>query len=255
MQALWLLTAPAYLTDFQLCCLFTCRMVKFSIQHGMSDASTLGFSGFGLILGSVFHRYREGYRFAKLACDLVEKHGFIANQPKLYHMVAVDRTQPIGTAIDLTWAAIRTAIEMGDLTFLLAMGCSNLSHTICCGTIRSTRCSASRMGARLSPGKPGFRRRRGHHPEPATLHRDHAGPDRDLPHFQRRAVRRGGIRGATAARSECHDDLLLLDPETEGAVPVERLRRRSRGGPTRRSRSFGPQPVRSSYSITSCTPR
>ncbi len=116
MQALSLLTSPAYSTDFHLFCLFACRMVKFSMQHGISDASTLGFSGLGFIRGSVFHRYDEWYRFAKLACDLVEKHGFIANQPKLYHMVAL-WTQPIGTAIDLTRAAIRTAIETGDLTF------------------------------------------------------------------------------------------------------------------------------------------
>ena len=116
MQALSVLTSPAYLTDFHLFCLFACRMVKFSMQHGISDASTLGFSCFGFMLGSVFHRYDEWYRFAKLACDLVEKHGFIANQPKVYHMVAL-WTQPIGTAIDLTRAAIRTAIETGDLTF------------------------------------------------------------------------------------------------------------------------------------------
>ena len=32
----------------------------------------------------VFHRYGEGYRFAKLACDLVEKHGFIASRAKVY---------------------------------------------------------------------------------------------------------------------------------------------------------------------------
>jgi len=119
MQALSVLASPAYMTDFHLFCLFACRMVKFSMQHGISDASTLGFSSLGFILGPVFHRYGEGYRFAKLACDLVEKHGFIANQPKVYHMMALVAfwTQPIGTAIDLTRSASRTATETGDLTF------------------------------------------------------------------------------------------------------------------------------------------
>ena len=42
---------------------------------------------FGFISGPVFHRYDEGYQFAKLACDLVEKHGFIANRPKVYHAI------------------------------------------------------------------------------------------------------------------------------------------------------------------------
>src|SRR6202035_2101335 len=81
-----------------------------------SDASTHGFSCLGFIRGSVFHRYDEWYRFAKLACALDEKHDFTAIQQKLYHMVAL-WTQPIGTAIDLTRGAIRTAIETGDLIF------------------------------------------------------------------------------------------------------------------------------------------
>jgi hypothetical protein len=59
--------------------------VKIGMQHGISDASTLGFALLGFISGPVFHRYGEGYQFAKLACDLAEKHGFIANQPKVYH--------------------------------------------------------------------------------------------------------------------------------------------------------------------------
>jgi PAS domain S-box-containing protein len=94
-------------------------MVKVSMQHGVSDASTLGYALLGFILGPVFHRYSEGYRYASLACDLVEKHGFIANQPKVYHAMGTVAfwTQPIETAIDFMRAAFRTAIETGDLTF------------------------------------------------------------------------------------------------------------------------------------------
>ena len=76
---------PAYFTDFHLFCLLVCRMVKVSMQHGTSGPSAIGCGWLGTILGPVFHRYNEGYRFTKLACDLVEKHGFIAYQPKLYH--------------------------------------------------------------------------------------------------------------------------------------------------------------------------
>ena len=85
MQVLSVLAAPAYFTDFHLCCLQVCRMVNVSMQHGMSGASALRLCWFGFMLGPVFHRYREGYRFAKLACDLVEKHGFIAYRAKVYH--------------------------------------------------------------------------------------------------------------------------------------------------------------------------
>src|SRR5258705_3801289 len=94
-------------------------MANFSMQHGMSGASAHGYAHLGSILGPVFHRYSEGFRFAKLACDLVEKHGFIAYQAKAYDAmgIATQWTQSITTAIDFMRASFRAAIETGDLTY------------------------------------------------------------------------------------------------------------------------------------------
>jgi PAS domain S-box-containing protein len=119
MQVLSVLTPPAYLTDLRLCCFEVCCMVKLGMQHGTSGASALAFGYFGSFLGPVFHRYTDGYRFAKLACDLVEKHGFIAYQAKTYHTLGTVTpwTQPISSAIDFMRATFRTAIETGDLTY------------------------------------------------------------------------------------------------------------------------------------------
>jgi predicted ATPase/signal transduction histidine kinase len=118
-QVFSVLTPPAYFSDFNLYCLQLCRMVKFSIQHGTSDASAHAYAFWGIALGREFHRYGEGYRFAKLACDLVEKHGFITSQPKVYVSMGAGAawTQPIATAIDFTRKAFRSAIETGDLIF------------------------------------------------------------------------------------------------------------------------------------------
>jgi predicted ATPase/GAF domain-containing protein len=119
MQVFSVLTPPAYFSDFHLYCLQLCRMVKFSIQHGTSDASAHAYAFWGITLGREFHRYGEGYRFAKLACDLVEKHGFITSQPKVYVSMGAGAawTQPITTAIDFTRKAFHAAIETGDLIF------------------------------------------------------------------------------------------------------------------------------------------
>ena len=120
MQLLSVLQAPAHFTDFHLLCLVVCRIVNVSLQDGMSGASAHGYALLGYILGPVFHRYSEGYRFAKLACDLVEKHAFIAYHAKVYHAMGSVAywTQPIiGTAINFMRATFRTAIEAGDLTF------------------------------------------------------------------------------------------------------------------------------------------
>ena len=118
MQVLSVLTPPAYFTDFRLYCLQVCRMVKVSIQHGTSGPSAHAYGFLGIVLGLVFHRYSDAHRFAKLACDLVEKHGFIAYQAKAYVSMGIVAlwTQPITTAIDFNRVAFRTATETGDLT-------------------------------------------------------------------------------------------------------------------------------------------
>ena len=103
MQVLSGLTPSAYFTDARLGCLQICRMVKIGMRYGTSGASALAYGYFGNILGPVFHRYPEGYRFVKLASDLIEKHGFIALQAKIYHLMGhvTPWTQPLASVIEL----------------------------------------------------------------------------------------------------------------------------------------------------------
>ncbi|HEY6734145.1 MAG TPA: histidine kinase, partial [Roseiarcus sp.] len=119
MLILSVLFIPAYVTDFNLYYLQVCRMANISLEHGMSGASAPAYASFGLGLGGAFHRYQEGYRFAKLACDLVEKHSFIAYQARVYYAMGMVApwTQPIESAIEFTRAASRSAAETGDLAF------------------------------------------------------------------------------------------------------------------------------------------
>ncbi len=119
MQVLSILAGPATFTDFQLFCLLACRMVNLSIQHGMSGASAYAYACLGSVLGANFHRYREGYRLARLACDLVEKHAFTAYDTKVYHAMGLAAfwTEPLTSVIELRRATTRTATERGDLTF------------------------------------------------------------------------------------------------------------------------------------------
>jgi PAS domain S-box-containing protein len=119
MQVLSVVTPAARYTDFHLWCLLACHMVTLSMQHGMTGPSAHGFGYWGSMLGPVFHRYQDGHRCAKLACDLVEKHGFLAYQAKVYHAMGLVAfwTDPISTAIDFMQASSRTATEMGDQTF------------------------------------------------------------------------------------------------------------------------------------------
>jgi PAS domain S-box-containing protein len=128
MQVLSVLAGPATFTDFQLFCLIACRMVSVSMQHGMSGASAYAYACLGSVLGANFHRYREGYRLGRLACDLVEKHGFTAYDTKVYHAMGLAGfwTEPLTSVIELRRTTTRTAAERGDLTF----ACYGMHQTI-----------------------------------------------------------------------------------------------------------------------------
>ena len=119
MQVLSAITLASYFTDFHLFCLRVCRMVKVSMQHGTSGSSAHAYSSWAVVLALVFHRYTDGHRFAKLACDLVEKHGFTAYRARAYHAMGTVAfwTQPIAIAIGLMQATVRAATETGDLAF------------------------------------------------------------------------------------------------------------------------------------------
>jgi signal transduction histidine kinase len=119
MQVLSVILPASLVTDSHLFCLLACRMVNVSVQHGISGASADGYANLGFFLGPTFHRYGEGYLFAKLACDLVQKHGFIAYQAKVYLVTGAVGlwTEPIEIAINFMRIAFRTAVETGDPTF------------------------------------------------------------------------------------------------------------------------------------------
>ena len=123
------LAAPAYFADQRLFCLLPFRTVRISLQHGISSDSAYAISNLGFMLGFArFRRYRDGYRFAKLACDLVEKHGFIAIRAKVYVAsgVVAPWTRPIATAIDFSQTGIRAGLDTGDIAYV----CLSVYETI-----------------------------------------------------------------------------------------------------------------------------
>src|SRR5260370_34186322 len=84
MRTLSLLSPPSLFTHLNLVYLHLCHMVNVSLKYGTTDASTPGYAWFGTVLGPHFHRYADGYRFGKLACELVEKRNFLAYKAKTY---------------------------------------------------------------------------------------------------------------------------------------------------------------------------
>ncbi len=119
MQVLSVLTSAAYFTDLNLYRLQVCHMVNIAMKYGTSGASAHAYGYFASGLGPVFDRYDDAYRFAKLACNLVEKHGFIAYSARVYYAMGTVGfwSQPVSGAIDFMRTSVRKATETGDLAF------------------------------------------------------------------------------------------------------------------------------------------
>jgi predicted ATPase/tRNA A-37 threonylcarbamoyl transferase component Bud32 len=64
---------PAWHSDENLHDLVGAHMVNLSLEHGNCDGSCHAYALLGTILGSNLGQYRDGFRFGKLAVDLIEK--------------------------------------------------------------------------------------------------------------------------------------------------------------------------------------
>jgi predicted ATPase/signal transduction histidine kinase len=123
-----ILTEITWFTEFHLHCMLVCRTVNMSMQYGVTGASAHAYASLGALLGPLFHRYHEGYRLGRLACDLVEKHDLSAYYMKVHHEMGgtIVWTQPLTSGIELRREVARTATETGDVTF----ACYDMHHTI-----------------------------------------------------------------------------------------------------------------------------
>jgi PAS domain S-box-containing protein len=119
MRVLTALTSPAFLTDRNLHHLQVCQMVNLTLTRGMTNASPHGFGWLGWILCYEFRRYEDGYRFGKLALDLVEKRGFDVDPAKVQYAMGliVSWMKPLAISIDFFRAAFRSGVETGDLIY------------------------------------------------------------------------------------------------------------------------------------------
>ena len=117
MSILSVIAASAFNRDINLMYLFFCQMVNATLTYGTTGASAHAYAELATILGPVFHRYGDGYRFGKLACGLIEKYGFDLYKTKVYCCMemAMLWSQPITLAVDYIRLAIDASRESHDM--------------------------------------------------------------------------------------------------------------------------------------------
>ncbi len=96
------------------------RMGNLGLEHGNTDATSLGYAFLGLALGAAFGDYPTGFLFGKLARDLVEQRGFVRYSGRIYHTLGTHVlawTQPISAAEASLRRGLKGLQEVGDVTY------------------------------------------------------------------------------------------------------------------------------------------
>ena len=127
LDVLTTLGAPTLYADENLYALTICRAVNLSLERGNSDAAPAHYAAVGLMAGHRFGHYDAGYRLARMACDLTERHGLSRLGGKTYSVFAlvVPWTRPLRESVLPARRAVQMANRQGDPTFA-AYGCRKI---------------------------------------------------------------------------------------------------------------------------------
>jgi signal transduction histidine kinase/GAF domain-containing protein len=119
MDVLTKLMPPAFMSDENLACLMSARMVNLSLAYGNGNASCCGYVWFGMILGSYFGDYSSAFRFSQLSVDLVNKRGLDAFMARVYMNFGNGNTwtQNIRSSCAFVQRAFDEANRVGDLVY------------------------------------------------------------------------------------------------------------------------------------------
>lgn len=104
---------------FALC---ACRMVNITLEHGISNFSSPGFSMFGAVLCSALAGNLSGaYRVAKLALQMLQQMEGTQHAPKVYimvYMVVAPSFEPLQTCADMCKRACNLSMSSGDANLI-----------------------------------------------------------------------------------------------------------------------------------------
>ena len=93
------------------------KIVSLSLAFGNHPVSTVGYVGYGVVLVNAQHAVKRGYRFGKLALNLLDRldaEGYRALVLLYFSVFLQHRQEPISATIPLLENAFRVGMETGD---------------------------------------------------------------------------------------------------------------------------------------------
>ena len=120
LDLLAVLTLPSQYDDENLHTLNLSKAVNLCLERGNSAAAPVSYASMAVIAGARFGHHEEGYRFGKMACNLIERHGlthFGGGRTYFNLAVLIPWKRPLRDAIDPARRAFRLARDQGQPNF------------------------------------------------------------------------------------------------------------------------------------------
>jgi PAS domain S-box-containing protein len=132
MEVLAAMIPAAHWIDRNLYRLIIGRMTNLSLEHGNAPGSCIAYGYLGAVLGPHFGDYRTGFRFGKLALDLVDTRGLDRFKHRVYLLFGqhvLPWMEHLRRGHALVKGAAEAAHAAGDLTFEV-FSCMNLTTSL-----------------------------------------------------------------------------------------------------------------------------
>ncbi len=120
MQLLATLTTPVLMVSPALFPLICAKVISLSLEFGNSAVSTTGYVGHGMVLANYQGEVMQGYRFGKVALELLDRFESDSYRPLvmlLFGGFLQHRREPITAAQALLKGGYRAGMEVGDFLF------------------------------------------------------------------------------------------------------------------------------------------
>lgn len=114
------LATAAYITGRPLLPVAVIKLVNFSLEYGPTPESCIGYSGYGILLATLFDDPRAGDEFSKMSIDLSEKLGDVRRRGTvlaIHGSLLNHWVHPFATSFPFLEEGLSACIAAGDLLF------------------------------------------------------------------------------------------------------------------------------------------
>ncbi|MGE5656699.1 MAG: AAA family ATPase [Actinomycetota bacterium] len=120
MRILMSISVPAFIADPQLLSVIVFTMVNLCIKHGNSPLSAFAYAFYGLLLCGGLVDIKSGYKFGRLALQVLEKFKAREVETKvgnLFYGLIIHWKEPAQNAIEPLRETVKTGLDNGDIEF------------------------------------------------------------------------------------------------------------------------------------------